>query len=197
MTSGGCRGGDGASGFLRFLPFVLCGMAFEFGRATSGSGGILGAAEGTCAGGGDSDGREEGGEYVVMSTEGDLARFPEDSELGDGESSGGAGGGRTKWKVRDAICICELGELSARHMRRMEKGRTGHSEEPCYHFLTKHHPPTRRSDLSPAEQSVPPLRHTRSSRAGARHSSDRRGQRLHEDCRMWRPSPPGHSVGRL
>ena len=43
-----------------------------------------------------------------MSTEGERALLPEDCELGEGESSGGAGGGRMKWKVRDAICICEL-----------------------------------------------------------------------------------------
>ena len=53
-------------------------MAFELGSVVSGSGGIFGAATGTCVGGGDSDGRDEGGEYVVMSTEGERARFPED-----------------------------------------------------------------------------------------------------------------------
>ncbi len=78
MISGTGSGGDGTSGFLRFFPFVLCGIAFELGRAASDNGGILGAAVGTCEGGGDSDGREEGGEYVVMSTEGERARFPDD-----------------------------------------------------------------------------------------------------------------------
>lgn len=96
---------------MRFLPFALWGIAFEFGSAVSGNGGIFGAAEGTCAGGGDSDGREEGGEYEVISTEGERARLPEDCELGDGESSGGAGGGRIKWKVREAICICDLSAM--------------------------------------------------------------------------------------
>ena len=78
MTSGAGSGGDGASGFLRFLPFVLCGIVFELGSAASDNGGIFGAAMGTCVGGGDSEGSEEGGEYVVMSTEGERARFPED-----------------------------------------------------------------------------------------------------------------------
>lgn len=108
MTSGAGRGGDGTSGFLRFFEFALCGMAFELGNALSGRGGILGAAGGTCTGGGDSEGNEEGGEYVVISTEGERALLPEDWELGEGESSGGAGGGRMKWKVREAICICDL-----------------------------------------------------------------------------------------
>ena len=43
-----------------------------------------------------------------MSTDGERARLPEDCELGEGESSGGAGGGRTKKNVLDAICICAL-----------------------------------------------------------------------------------------
>ncbi len=45
---------------------------------------------------------------MVISTEGERALLPEDWELGEGESSGGAGGGRMKWKVREAICICDL-----------------------------------------------------------------------------------------
>lgn len=44
----------------------------------------------------------------VISTEGERGRFAEDWELGEGESSGAGGGGRTKWKVREAICICDL-----------------------------------------------------------------------------------------
>ena len=63
---------------MRFFEFALCGIAFEFGSALSGKGGILGAAVGTCAGGGDSEGSEEGGEYVVISTDGERARLPED-----------------------------------------------------------------------------------------------------------------------
>jgi hypothetical protein len=52
---------------------------------------------------------EDGGETSreVMSTEGDRARL-EPWEEGDGESEGTGGGGRTKWNVRDAICICDL-----------------------------------------------------------------------------------------
>jgi hypothetical protein len=38
-----------------------------------------------------------------MSTEGERWRFAEDCELGEGVSSGGGGGGRIKWKVREAI----------------------------------------------------------------------------------------------
>lgn len=38
-----------------------------------------------------------------MSTEGDRCRFADDCELGDGVSSGGGGGGRTKWNSREAI----------------------------------------------------------------------------------------------
>ena len=44
----------------------------------------------------------------VMSTEGERALLTEDWELGEGVSSGAGGGGRTKWKVRDAICIWDL-----------------------------------------------------------------------------------------
>ena len=38
-----------------------------------------------------------------MSTDGERGRFVEDCELGEGVSSGGGGGGRIKWKVREAI----------------------------------------------------------------------------------------------
>lgn len=44
----------------------------------------------------------------VMSREGDRGRLLDDCELGDGVSSGGGGGGRTKWNVRDAIWIWDL-----------------------------------------------------------------------------------------
>lgn len=50
----------------------------------------------TSKGGGECEGCEEGGDIEVMSTEGDLCRCTEDCELGDGVSSGGGGGGRTK-----------------------------------------------------------------------------------------------------
>ena len=39
----------------------------------------------------------------VISTDGERGRLAEDCELGEGESSGAGGGGRTKWKVREAI----------------------------------------------------------------------------------------------
>lgn len=45
-------------------------------------------------GGGEHDGSEEGGDKDVISTEGERGRFPEDCELGDGESSGAGGGGK-------------------------------------------------------------------------------------------------------
>lgn len=54
------------------------------------------------------EGCDEGGEMDVTSREGERARLLEDWELGDGVSSGGGGGGRTKWNVRDAICIWDL-----------------------------------------------------------------------------------------
>ena len=47
-------------------------------------------------GGEERDGCDEGGEMDVMSTDGERGRFAEDCELGDGVSSGGGGGGRTK-----------------------------------------------------------------------------------------------------
>ena len=78
MTSGAGEGGEGTSGFLRFFEFALCDIAFELGSAVSVNGGIFNAAVGTCAGGGDSEGSEEGGEYVVISTDGERARLPED-----------------------------------------------------------------------------------------------------------------------
>lgn len=63
MTSGGGSGGGGASDFLRFFEFDFrWGMLLELGSETSGSGGILGAVACTLTGGGESDGREEGGE---------------------------------------------------------------------------------------------------------------------------------------
>lgn len=39
----------------------------------------------------------------VMSTDGERARWTEETEDGEGESSSAAGGGSTKWKVREAI----------------------------------------------------------------------------------------------
>lgn len=69
--------------------------------------------------GGEHGGMEEGGEMdvtsrEVMSTEGERGRCStEECELGEGESSGGAGGGgRTKWNVREAIWICDLSTMS-------------------------------------------------------------------------------------
>lgn len=58
-------------------------------------------------GGGEWEGMEDKGDREVISTEGERGRpaAAEDCEDGDGESSGTAGGGRTKWKVRDAIWI--------------------------------------------------------------------------------------------
>lgn len=59
----------------------------------SGEGGGSGTS---IAGGGEWDGCDEGGDIEVMSMEGDRGRCAEDCELGDGVSSGGGGGGRTK-----------------------------------------------------------------------------------------------------
>jgi hypothetical protein len=56
------------------------------------------------------DGCDDGGDIDVISREGERARLLEDCELGEGVSSGGGGGGRTKWNVRDAICIWDLRE---------------------------------------------------------------------------------------
>jgi len=53
--------------------------------------------------GGEFGGCEEGGDIDVISTEGERARLVDDWELGEGVSSGGEGGGRTKLNVRDAI----------------------------------------------------------------------------------------------
>lgn len=64
-------------------------------------GGILGAG-----GGGEVEGIEEAGDKEVISTistEGERGGLADDCELGEGESSGTGGGGRTKWKVREAI----------------------------------------------------------------------------------------------
>ena len=63
MTSGGGSGGGRGSDFLRFFEFDLrWGMLLELGSETSGNGGILGAAAWTLTGGGESEGREDGGE---------------------------------------------------------------------------------------------------------------------------------------
>lgn len=100
MTSGF---GMGRSDFLRFLGAVFTlDMLFVFGSCGSGD---FGGGTGTETGGGEFEGREEGGEIDVMSTEGERARCTDEFELGDGESSGAGGGGSTKWKVLEAICI--------------------------------------------------------------------------------------------
>ena len=108
ITSG-LGGGASTSDFLRFLGLAFALIAFEVGscECESYSGGILGCRGETWTGGGEHEGREEGGEKEVMSTEGDRARCAEEEgELGVDESSGPSGvGGRTKWNVREAIWI--------------------------------------------------------------------------------------------
>ncbi len=86
-------------------------IEFEFGSCGSGSGGVFfgGGEVRTAVTGGEHGGMDEGGDMEVtskdvMSTEGERGRCStEDKELGEGESSGAGGGGRMKWKVRDAI----------------------------------------------------------------------------------------------
>ena len=46
----------------------------------------------------------------MIPTEGDQGQLVEDCDLEDGVFSGGGGGGRMKWNVRDAIWICDLGK---------------------------------------------------------------------------------------
>lgn len=102
VSVGGAGSGSGGGGsafpfpfapaFLRFLPLVVAALD----------------ATASCRGG---DGNDEGGDAVViMSSEGDLARGDGtgEGEGGEGEADGAAGGGSTKWNVRDAIWICEL-----------------------------------------------------------------------------------------
>ena len=43
-----------------------------------------------------------------MSIEGEGCLLEDVGELGEGESSGAGGGGRTKWNMRVAIWICDL-----------------------------------------------------------------------------------------
>lgn len=84
---GGLGGGRGVgSVFLRFFEFNL------------GFGGAEGLAEGTGAGGGgECEVRDEGGEWEIMSTDGERIRAVSScSSKGDGESSGEGGGGNTK-----------------------------------------------------------------------------------------------------
>lgn len=80
-------------------------MELEFGSDGSGSSGIFLGGDGiaTAVTGGEFGGMDEGGEIdvtsnEVTSTDGERGRFSiEECELGEGESSGGAGGGgRTK-----------------------------------------------------------------------------------------------------
>ena len=108
------RGKTSASDFLRFLLDLNLAIELEFGSDGSGSGGIFlgGNPTATAVTSGEFGGIDEGGEIEVTSnevtsTEGERGRIStEECELGEGESSGGAGGGgSTKWKVRDAICI--------------------------------------------------------------------------------------------
>ena len=117
-------------------------MEFELG--SWGSGGILGNTRATGAGGGEHDGIEEGRDREVMSTEGDRGRLPEEEwELGDGESSGAGGGGRMKWKVREAICIWDLLANLKGADERNEDRRTYRLRGPYSHCQTRHHRPKR------------------------------------------------------
>jgi hypothetical protein len=91
------------------------GVGFSGGTIVGESGG--GARTLASDGGGVCEGCDDGGEMDVISREGERGRLMEDCELGDGVSSGGGGGGRTKWNVRDAICICDLEGMFASGLR--------------------------------------------------------------------------------
>ena len=105
ITSGLTRGKASASDFLRFFVDLNLAIEFEFGSEGSGSGGIFLGGEGTVVGAarGEFGGMDEGGEIEVISrdvtsTDGDRGRIsPDEWELGEGVSSGGAGGGG-RWK---------------------------------------------------------------------------------------------------
>ena len=72
-------------------------IALEFGSCGSGEGEHFGRPCGSASrGGGECEGREEGGDIDVMSTDGERARGTEELEDGEGESSGAGGGGSTK-----------------------------------------------------------------------------------------------------
>ena len=88
----GARGIDGVTFFVGERE-----MALEFGSCGSGDGEHLSGRCGDASrGGGECEGREEGGDIDVMSTDGDRARGTEEFEDGEGESSGAGGGGSTK-----------------------------------------------------------------------------------------------------
>ena len=157
-------------------------MELELGNCGSGNRGTLFGGEpatSAAAAGGEQGGIEEGGEIEatsrdVMSTDGERRRLPaEEWELGEGESSGGgtAGGGRMKWKVRDAICICDL--------RRTDEGNTTllttvvltcHLEGPDCHCLTRPRRPKRHSCQERRERNALRLHHTQSVRADGTRS---------------------------
>ena len=85
----------------------------------------------------------------VMSTEGERALLTEDWELGEGVSSGAGGGGRTKWKVRDAICIWDLQDHNSCQQLPVNTfsrrwGRTFLPKEPVFRRQTRRRPPRRR-----------------------------------------------------
>ncbi len=83
MTAGGS---GSLSRFLRFFPCTFGGgLTASFGGGSAGKG--IGCAAG--------EGKDEGGDNEVTSIEGDAWRVVE-GELGEGESSGAGGGGRTK-----------------------------------------------------------------------------------------------------
>jgi hypothetical protein len=93
-----------------------------------------------------------GGERDVTSTEGEPGRDmlsvkPEELEPGEGGSSGGGweGGGRTKWKVREAIWIWELRAIcDQKESKKRTKVRTAHPKPPYYRSVTKRYPPRHR-----------------------------------------------------
>lgn len=76
-------------------------LLFRFFAATFGFRTGSGFSTFTGGGGGEGEGGADSGETEVMSTDGDRTRPSDEGELGATESSGG--GGKTKWKVRDAI----------------------------------------------------------------------------------------------
>lgn len=100
MTSGG------ELGFFRLFVVGFEGTLSAERVALLGC--FVGAGGGRSFEGAGGEGSEESGDNEVTSIEGDRCRVVEAGELGVGESSGTGGGGRTKWKTRVAIWICDL-----------------------------------------------------------------------------------------
>jgi hypothetical protein len=108
---GGAAGVSTLPPFFRFLGFTDLAGALPLAPETCcGSGAGSGGGCGNLAsrGGGECDGREEGGDIDVISTDGERGRLVDEGELGDVTSSVGGGGGSTKWNILLAICIWDL-----------------------------------------------------------------------------------------